>query len=166
MILLPINEPTFGTPRKSQIQTYLEQNEGAGLQHMALKTDNIFHTMTEMRARSSQGGFEFMPTPSDEYYAAMPGRIGLDQGLSGDQFRQIQALGLLVDRDDQGILLQIFTRPLGDRPTIFIEIIERVGCMIELEGRLTQAAGCGGFGKGNFSELFKSIEKYESSLDV
>lgn len=164
MILLPINEPTFGTKRKSQIQTYLEQNEGAGLQHMALKTNDIFFTLSEMRKRSFTGGFEFMPKPSKEYYATLPSRIG--DGLTKDQYKKIEALGLLVDKDDLGILLQIFTKPLGDRPTIFIEIIERVGCMQELDGRLTQAAGCGGFGKGNFSELFKSIEKYEDTLKV
>lgn len=164
MILLPINEPTFGTRRKSQIQTYLEQNEGAGLQHLALKTTDIFHTLGEMRKRSFLGGFEFMPRPSDEYYKKLPTRIGSD--LTQDQYKRIEQLGLLVDKDDQGILLQIFTKPLGDRPTIFIEIIERVGCMKELDGRLEQAAGCGGFGKGNFSELFKSIEEYEKTLDV
>lgn len=163
-VLLPINEPTFGTRRKSQIQTYLEQNVGAGLQHIALKTDNIFHTLAEMRKRSFIGGFEFMPRPSDAYYKKMPERIGSD--LSEEQYRKIEELGLLVDKDDQGILIQIFTKPLGDRPTIFIEIIERVGCMMERNGVTEQSPGCGGFGKGNFSELFKSIEEYEKTLDV
>ena len=164
MVLLPINEPTFGTKRKSQIQTYLEQNGGPGLQHMALKTSDIFRTLGEMRKRSFLGGFEFMPTPSKGYYEKLPTRIGDD--LTAEQYKKIEELGLLVDKDDQGILLQIFTKPLGDRPTVFIEIIERVGCMENLDGRLTQAAGCGGFGKGNFTELFKSIEEYEKSLDV
>lgn len=165
MILLPINEPTHGTRRKSQIQTYLEQNGGAGLQHIALKSKDIFHTLAEMRKRSYMGGFEFMPRPSDEYYEKLPTRIGTSD-LTVEQFKRIQDLGLLVDKDDQGILLQIFTKPLGDRPTIFIEIIERIGCLSELNGRLEQAAGCGGFGKGNFSELFKSIEEYEKTLQV
>lgn len=164
MVLIPINEPTFGTKRKSQIQTYLEQNVGAGLQHMALKTNDIFRTMTEMRKRSHLGGFEFMPRPNKVYYERMPARIG--DGLTADQYKQIEELGLLVDKDDQGILLQIFTKPLGDRPTVFFEIIERVGCMADVAGRLEQAAGCGGFGKGNFSELFKSIEEYERTLNV
>ncbi|KAG7399502.1 hypothetical protein PHYBOEH_008737 [Phytophthora boehmeriae] len=164
LVLLPVNEPTFGTKRKSQIQTYLEQNVGAGLQHMALKTDDIFRTLSEMRKRSHLGGFEFMPRPNKIYYERMPERIG--GGLTKEQYKQIEELGLLVDKDDQGILLQIFTKPLGDRATVFFEIIERVGCMKDIAGRLEQAAGCGGFGKGNFSELFKSIEEYEKSLNV
>ncbi|KAF1791372.1 Glyoxalase/Bleomycin resistance protein/Dihydroxybiphenyl dioxygenase [Phytophthora cactorum] len=164
MVLLPVNEPTFGTKRKSQIQTYLEQNVGAGLQHMALKTDDIFHTLAEMQKRSHVGGFEFMPRPNKVYYEQMPERIG--DSLTKEQYKQIEQLGLLVDKDDQGILLQIFTKPLGDRATVFFEIIERVGCMKDIAGRLEQAAGCGGFGKGNFSALFKSIEDYEKSLNV
>ena len=68
MIICPVNEPTFGTPRKSQIQTYLEQNEGAGLQHLAIKTEDIFSTMRQLRARTAQGGFDFMPRASDAYY--------------------------------------------------------------------------------------------------
>ncbi|DAZ96141.1 TPA: hypothetical protein N0F65_008720 [Lagenidium giganteum] len=164
MVLLPMNEPTFGTKRKSQIQTYLEQNVGAGLQHIALKTNNIFHTLAEMRKRSFIGGFEFMPSPNEIYYKRLPERIG--EGLTPEQFKKIEELGILVDKDDQGILLQIFTKPLGDRPTVFIEIIERVGCMSEVAGKMEQAAGCGGFGKGNFSELFRSIEEYERTLNV
>ncbi|CAK4066295.1 unnamed protein product [Aphanomyces euteiches] len=164
LILLPMNEPTFGTKRKSQIQTFLEQNEGPGLQHMALKTNDIFHTMSEMRKRTHLGGFDFMPKPSDNYYKNLPNKIG--DVFTPAQYEQIEQLGLLVDKDDQGILLQIFTKPLGDRATCFFEIIERVGCMEDIGGRLEQAAGCGGFGKGNFSELFKSIEQYERTLDV
>ncbi|ETV83981.1 4-hydroxyphenylpyruvate dioxygenase [Aphanomyces astaci] len=163
-ILLPMNEPTFGTKRKSQIQTFLEQNEGPGLQHMALKTNDIFHTLAEMRKRTHLGGFDFMPKPSAAYYKNLPAKIG--DVFTAAQYEKIEQLGLLVDKDDQGILLQIFTKPLGDRPTCFFEIIERVGCMEEIGGRLEQAAGCGGFGKGNFSELFKSIEEYERTLDV
>ncbi|RHY11554.1 hypothetical protein DYB25_010708 [Aphanomyces astaci] len=163
-ILLPMNEPTFGTKRKSQIQTFLEQNEGPGLQHMALKTNDIFHTLAEMRKRTHLGGFDFMPKPSAAYYKNLPAKIG--DVFTAAQYEKIEQLGLLVDKDDQGILLQIFTKPLGDRPTCFFEIIERVGCMEEIGGRLEQAAGCGGFGKGNFSELFKSIEDYERTLDV
>ncbi|EFJ46247.1 4-hydroxyphenylpyruvate dioxygenase [Volvox carteri f. nagariensis] len=170
-VLLPINEPTFGTPRKSQIQTYLEQNEGPGLQHLALLTNDIFATLREMRARSDMGGFEFMPRPSDKYYRELPKKIG--DTLTPMQYKEVEELGILVDRDDQGVLLQIFTKPLGDRPTVFIEVIQRVGCEREVKEPTTgavvgteQAAGCGGFGKGNFSELFKSIEDYERTLNV
>ena len=101
-VLLPVNEPTFGTKRKSQIQTYLENNNGAGVQHLALKTDDIFVTMKEMRKRSMIGGFEFMPQPSDSYYEKVPGRIGKDT-LTEEQFKELKELGLLADRDDQGV---------------------------------------------------------------
>ena len=172
-ILLPVNEPTFGTKRKSQIQTYLEQNGGPGLQHLALKTDDIFATVREMRRHGGgRGGFEFQKPASADYYAKLPERVGAD-ALTKEQFEMVQELGLLVDKDDQGVLVQIFTKPLGDRPTVFIEIIQRIGCMREVkdpiaEGKtkVEQAAGCGGFGKGNFSELFKSIENYERTLEV
>ncbi|CAG9460350.1 unnamed protein product [Pedinophyceae sp. YPF-701] len=171
MVLLPINEPTSGTRRKSQIQTYLEQNSGPGLQHIALKTKDIFYTLREMQERSYVGGFEFMPRPEHGYYERLPGRIG-EGVLTPDEIRQCEELGVLVDRDDQGVLLQIFTRPLGDRPTVFIEVIQRLGCMREERDEATgevvevQKGGCGGFGKGNFKELFKSIEEYEKTLDV
>lgn len=165
-VLLPVNEPTFGTRRKSQIQTYLEHNNGAGMQHLALMTHDIFATMREMRKRSFVGGFEFMPAPGPEYYARVPERIGKDT-LTAAQLEELQQLGLLADRDDQGVLLQVFTKPLGDRPTIFCEIIQRIGCDMTPEGhKKEQAAGCGGFGKGNFSELFKSIEEYEKTLET
>ena len=170
MVLFPINEPTFGTKRKSQIQTYLDQNFGAGVQHLALKTDNIFKTLGEMRKVESLTGFELMPRPSEKYYRELHDRIG--KGLTEEEYKRVEELGILVDKDDQGILLQVFTRPVGDRPTLFIEIIERVGCMRKeknqqtLEEEAVQAAGCGGFGKGNFKELFKSVEEYEASLDV
>ncbi|KAH7578444.1 hypothetical protein ACOSQ2_000296 [Xanthoceras sorbifolium] len=164
MVLLPMNEPVFGTKRKSQIQTYLEHNEGAGVQHLALVSEDIFNTLREMRKRSGVGGFEFMPSPPPTYYKNLKARAG--DVLNDDQIKQCEELGILVDRDDQGTLLQIFTKPLGDRPTIFIEIIQRVGCMLkDEEGKTYQKGGCGGFGKGNFSELFKSIEEYEKTLE-
>ena len=202
LVLLPVNEPTHGTPRKSQIQTFLEQNEGPGLQHLALKTNDIFRTLREMQARSALGGFEFMPRPSDKYYRNLPLKVG--DALTAEQYALVEEMGVLVDVDDQGVLLQIFTKPLGDRPTVFIEIIERVGCLRErrvapgaevkeevvikavqgmkvdaekdkvradglggmVEKVVEQAAGCGGFGKGNFSELFKRIEDYERTLSI
>jgi 4-hydroxyphenylpyruvate dioxygenase len=173
MILLPINEPTFGTYRKSQIQTYLEQNEGAGLQHLALKTDDIVKTLREMRSRSDFGGFDFMPNLGPAYYKELPGRIG--DALPAEKYTECEELGILVDIDDQGVLLQIFTKPLGDRPTVFIEIIERL-CKAEEnqsienngaeESVIEEIGGCGGFGKGNFGALFKSIEVYETDLGI
>ena len=183
MILLPVNEPTHGTRRKSQIQTYLEYNNGPGVQHIAIKTSNILITIAEMRKRVAYGGFDFMPSPSPDYYNKIKERLELDKYLEPDEISDLQemlkGLGILIDRDDQGILLQLFTKNLGDRPTIFIEIIQRIGCdgIAKLFDELkkfvnigqskacsvcdsldTQKAGCGGFGKGNFSELFKSIE--------
>lgn len=163
-VLIPMNEPVFGTKRKSQIQTYLEHNEGAGVQHLALKTEDIFWTLREMRKRSGIGGFEFMPSPPLTYYRNLRSRAA--DVLSEQQMKECEELGVLVDRDDQGTLLQIFTKPIGDRPTMFLEIIQRIGCMMkDEEDKLYQKGGCGGFGKGNFSELFKSIEEYEKTLE-
>jgi len=165
-VLMPVNEPTFGTKRKSQIQTFLEANNGAGVQHIALLTSDIFKTMSEMRKRTDFGGFDFMPPPGPEYYAKVPGRIG-EKTLTAEQLTQLEALGLLADKDDQGVLLQVFTRPVGDRPTLFLEIIQRIGCDRTPEGQpKPQTAGCGGFGKGNFSELFKSIEDFEKQQEA
>ncbi|KAK2377700.1 4-hydroxyphenylpyruvate dioxygenase [Trifolium repens] len=163
-VLFPINEPVYGTKRKSQIETYLEHNEGAGVQHLALISEDIFKTLREMRKRSDVGGFEFMPSPPVTYYRNLKNRVG--DVLNDEQIKECEELGILVDRDDQGTLLQIFTKPIGDRPTIFIEIIQRVGCMFkDEEGKEYQKGGCGGFGKGNFSELFKSVEEYEKTLE-
>ncbi|GAA0166793.1 oxygenase [Lithospermum erythrorhizon] len=163
-VLLPFNEPVHGMKRKSQIQTYLEHNEGAGVQHLALVTEDIFRTLREMRKRSGIGGFEFMPSPPPTYYKKLKNRAR--DVLSDEQIKECEELGILMDKDDQGTLLQIFTKPVGDRPTIFIEIIQRIGCMLEDDqGRLYQKGGCGGFGKGNFSELFKSIEEFEKILE-
>jgi 4-hydroxyphenylpyruvate dioxygenase len=165
MVLLPMNEPVFGTKRKSQIQTYLEHNEGPGLQHLALICDDIFSTLREMRMRTQLGGFDFMPKPPPTYYKELPKRVG--GILTEQQCKECDDLGILVDKDDQGVLLQIFTKPIGDRPTIFVEIIQRVGCMEPTtDGKMIQKGGCGGFGKGNFSALFKSIEDYEKTLDA
>ena len=199
-VLLPMNEPTFGTARPSQIQTFLDHHGGPGVQHLALKTDDAFATLRALRARTAGGapGFALMAPASPAYYKGLRTKVG--DVLSEAQLAEAEALGLLVDRDDQGVLLQIFTRPLSDRPTVFLEIIQRVGCLrtapaAEVAARGTaagvvdgpvedaaaagsmaeaeavsvvveQAGGCGGFGKGNFSELFKSIEDYEKDLGV
>lgn len=112
-VLLPLNEPVYGTKRKSQIETYLEHNEGAGVQHLALMSEDIFRTLREMRKRSGVGGFEFMPSPPPTYYANLKNRAG--DVLTDEQIKECEELGILVDRDDQGTLLQIFTKPLGDR---------------------------------------------------
>lgn len=168
-VLLPLNEPTEGK-RKSQIQTFLEQNEGPGLQHIAIKTDDIFETIAKMRyAEENLGGFELMMRPSDGYYKELPDRLG--DKLSKDQYVKLEQLGILADADDEGVLLQIFTKPLGDRPTLFIEIIQRIGCVLEGDRRPANEAirvkpGCGGFGQGNFRELFKAIEDHEKTLKV
>lgn len=112
-VLFPLNEPVFGMKRKSQIQTYLEHNEGPGVQHLALVTEDIFRTLREMRKRSCIGGFEFMPSPPPTYYRKLKSRAG--DVLSDEQIEECEKLGILVDRDDQGTLLQIFTKPIGDR---------------------------------------------------
>jgi len=159
-VLMPLNEPTYGTPRKSQILTYLEHNGCEGVQHIALKTNNIFETLRKMRSRAPYG-FDFMPRPSDSYYGKLYAKIG--DILTPQQYKDCEELGVLVDKDHEGVLLQIFTKPVGDRPTLFIEIIQRVCQLPDIEGE--PPGGCGGFGKGNFSELFKSIEDYEKELD-
>jgi len=118
--------------------------------------------------RTHSGGFDFMPSPDKGYYERTPARVGRD-ALTDAQWAECEELGILVDKDDQGVLLQIFTKPLGDRPTVFVEVIQRVGCMVPSPTdaiELHQTPGCGGFGKGNFSELFKSIEDYERTLDA
>ena len=107
-ILLPVNEPTFGTKRKSQIQNYLEHNNGSGVQHIALKTADIFHTVRAMRERTQFGGLGFMPKPSAEYYSKVPSRIG-EHTLTQQQLVELEELGLLADKDDQGVLLQVQT---------------------------------------------------------
>ncbi|KAL6629110.1 hypothetical protein ACP70R_028875 [Stipagrostis hirtigluma subsp. patula] len=164
-VLLPLNEPVHGTKRRSQIQTYLDHHGGPGVQHIALASNDVLRTLREMRARSAMGGFEFLAPPPPTYYDGVRRRAG--DVLSEAQIKECQELGVLVDRDDQGVLLQIFTKPVGDRPTLFLEIIQRIGCMEKDEkGQEYQKGGCGGFGKGNFSELFKSIEEYEKSLEA
>ncbi|MFC1733475.1 4-hydroxyphenylpyruvate dioxygenase [candidate division KSB1 bacterium] len=133
-IKFPINEPAKGK-KKSQVEEYLDFYKTAGVQHVALATNNIIHTVQELTRR----GVEFLYVPSN-YYDTVPNRVGeIDENL-----RKLKELGILVDRDDEGYLLQIFTKPVEDRPTVFYEIIQRKGAK--------------SFGKGNFQALFESIE--------
>jgi 4-hydroxyphenylpyruvate dioxygenase len=134
-IKFPINEPAEGR-RRSQIDEYLEFYEGAGAQHVALATRDIVNTVAELRQR----GVGFLSIP-DAYYEEVPSRVP----EVADQLDALRREGILVDHDDEGHLLQIFTRPIGDRPTVFFEIIERHGAT--------------GFGAGNFKALFEAIER-------
>jgi 4-hydroxyphenylpyruvate dioxygenase len=134
-IKFPINEPAEGK-RKSQIEEYIEYYNGAGAQHIAMATRDIVRCVSELRER----GVEFLTIP-DEYYDEVPDRIGEIE----EEIDDLRRLGILVDRDDEGYLLQIFTKPVGDRPTVFFEIIERHGAR--------------GFGEGNFKALFQAIER-------
>lgn len=134
-IKFPINEPAEGK-KKSQIEEYIDFYNGAGVQHIALATDNIIETVTQLRDR----GVEFLYVP-ETYYDTLLDRVGkIDEDLA-----PLKELGVLVDRDDEGYLLQIFTKPVLDRPTMFFEIIQRKGAQ--------------SFGKGNFKALFEAIER-------
>jgi 4-hydroxyphenylpyruvate dioxygenase len=135
LVKFPINEPAEGK-RKSQIDEYLEFYEGPGAQHIAVATRDIVGTVAEMRRR----GVEFLTIPP-AYYEDVPTRVP----EVAEQLADLREQGILVDRDDQGYLLQIFTKPVGDRPTIFFEVIERHGAR--------------GFGDGNFKALFEAIER-------
>ena len=133
-IKFPINEPAAGK-KKSQIEEFIDFYRGGGAQHIALATDDILRTVSTLRDR----GVEFLRVP-DAYYDNLPDRVGkIDEDLA-----PIRELGILVDRDDEGYLLQIFSKPVEDRPTVFFEIIQRKGSRA--------------FGKGNFRALFESIE--------
>ncbi|WP_110515282.1 4-hydroxyphenylpyruvate dioxygenase [Herpetosiphon llansteffanensis] len=137
-IKFPINEPAEGR-KKSQIDEYLDYYRGPGAQHIALITPDIIQTVKHLR----DNGVEFLRTP-DTYYSALAGRVGhIDE-----DYNTLQELGILVDRDDEGYLLQIFTKPVGDRPTVFYEIIQRKGSR--------------GFGAGNFKALFEAIEREQA----
>jgi 4-hydroxyphenylpyruvate dioxygenase len=134
-VKFPINEPAAGK-KKSQIDEYLEFYDGPGVQHIALATDDIVTAVRGMRA----AGVQFLDTPAS-YYEALDGWVG-DTRVAVDELRE---LGILADRDEDGYLLQIFTKPVQDRPTVFFELIERHGSE--------------GFGKGNFKALFEAIER-------
>jgi 4-hydroxyphenylpyruvate dioxygenase len=134
-VKFPINEPAEGK-KKSQVEEYLEFNNGEGVQHVAMATNNIIETVTALRSR----GVEFLTVPSS-YYKELTSRVGrIDEDL-----KPLSELGILVDRDEEGYLLQIFTKPVQDRPTLFFEIIQRKGAK--------------SFGKGNFKALFEAIER-------
>jgi len=133
-VKFPINEPADGK-KKSQIEEYLDYYVTPGVQHIAMATGDIIKTVRDLRSR----GIEFLRVP-DVYYDILPGRVGDIK----EDFETIKELGILVDKDDEGYLLQIFSRPLQDRPTAFIEVIERHGSR--------------GFGVGNFKALFEAIE--------
>ncbi|HQR94127.1 MAG: 4-hydroxyphenylpyruvate dioxygenase [Bacteroidetes bacterium 24-39-8] len=134
-VKFPINEPAEGK-KKSQVEEYLDFYKGEGCQHVALATNNIVQTVTELQSR----GIEFLKVPSS-YYDELLDRVGtIDEDLA-----PLRKLGILVDRDEEGYLLQIFTKPVEDRPTLFFEIIQRKGAT--------------SFGKGNFKALFEAIER-------
>lgn len=137
-VKFPLNEPAFGK-RKSQIDEYLEFYDGPGVQHIAIATDDIISTVTELRSR----GVEFLRVPST-YYDSVLDRVGhIDEDIG-----PLRELGVLVDRDDEGYLLQIFSKPVEDRPTVFYEIIQRKGAK--------------SFGAGNFKALFEAIEREQA----
>ncbi len=137
-VKFPINEPADGK-KKSQIDEFLEFFGGAGVQHVAMRTDDIIYTVSRLRAR----GIEFLKVPKT-YYEMIEDRVGtIDEDIE-----VLADLGILVDRDDEGYLLQIFTKPVTDRPTLFYEIIHRKGAK--------------SFGKGNFKALFEAIEREQA----
>ncbi len=133
-IKFPINEPAKGK-KKSQIEEYLDFYHSAGVQHIAIATDDIIHTVGELKKR----GVEFLHVP-DSYYEEVVERVG----AINEDYKELKKLNILIDRDEEGYLLQIFSKPLQDRPTLFFEIIERNGAK--------------SFGKGNFKALFEAIE--------
>ncbi|UYQ94736.1 4-hydroxyphenylpyruvate dioxygenase [Chitinophaga horti] len=138
-VKFPINEPAEGK-KKSQIEEYLDFYGGPGVQHVAIATNNIIETVSALKAR----GIEFLTVPGS-YYDTLLDRVGqIDEDL-----KPLRELGILVDRDDEGYLLQIFTKPIQDRPTVFFEIIQRKGAK--------------SFGKGNFKALFESIEREQEA---
>jgi 4-hydroxyphenylpyruvate dioxygenase len=138
-VKFPINEPAEGK-KKSQVDEYLEFYNGEGVQHVAMATKNIIETVTDLQNR----GVEFLRVPSS-YYDTLLDRVGhIDEELNA-----LKRLGILVDRDDEGYLLQIFTKPVEDRPTLFFEIIQRKGAK--------------SFGKGNFKALFEAIEREQAA---
>jgi len=154
-VLFPINESAPGK-KESQITEYLKAYNGPGVQHIAIKTNNVLSTVKVMH-ENSDCGFEFMKTPRN-YYQSPEIASMMKENLTEEEADAVIELGILIDKDDEGILLQIFTKPLFDRATIFIEIIQRK-CM----GETIDIPGCGGFGKGNFKALFEAIERLQEA---
>ena len=143
-IKFPLNEPAKGKKR-SQIEEYLDFYESPGVQHIAIATDDIIQTVRELRSR----GVEFLSAPPKEYYSAIPTRLGEHMKIMNENIEELKELAILVDADEEGYLLQIFTKPVEDRPTLFFEIIQRMGAK--------------GFGAGNFKALFESIEREQQN---
>ncbi len=142
-IKFPINEPAKAA-KKSQIEEYLDFYEDSGVQHIAVATDDIIKTVAQLKAR----GVEFLPPPPQAYYDMIPERLGVHRDMMKEDIKELQKLSILVDADEEGYLLQIFTKPVEDRPTLFFEIIQRMGAR--------------GFGAGNFKALFESIEREQA----
>ena len=142
-IKFPINEPAKGKKR-SQIEEYLDFYGGPGVQHIAIATDDIIATVSQLRAR----GIEFLSAPPHAYYEDIPNRLGVHMDMMKEDLKAIEDLAIMVDADEDGYLLQIFTKPVEDRPTLFYEIIQRMGAK--------------GFGAGNFKALFESIEREQA----
>ncbi len=142
-IKFPINEPAEGKKR-SQIEEYLDFYGGPGVQHIAIATDDIIKTVSQLKQR----GVEFLSAPPHAYYQAIPERLGVHMDMMKEDLNAIEKLAIMVDADEDGYLLQIFTKPVQDRPTLFFEIIQRMGAK--------------GFGAGNFKALFESIEREQS----
>jgi 4-hydroxyphenylpyruvate dioxygenase len=137
-VKFPINEPAEGR-KKSQIEEYLDFYRGPGVQHLALATNDILQTVAQLQRQ----GVEFLKVPHT-YYSSLQERVGkIDEPVE-----ELEKLGVLVDRDDEGYMLQIFTKPVEDRPTLFYEIIQRKGSR--------------SFGKGNFKALFEAIEREQA----
>ena len=143
-IKFPINEPAKAA-KKSQIEEYLDFYEGSGVQHIAVATDDIIKTVAQLKSR----GVEFLPPPPQAYYDGIPKRLGEHMDIMNEDIKELQKLSILVDADEEGYLLQIFTKPVEDRPTLFFEIIQRMGAR--------------GFGAGNFKALFESIEREQAN---
>ena len=143
-IKFPLNEPAKGK-KKSQIEEYLDFYETPGVQHIAIATDDIIETVRELRLR----GVDFLSAPPKEYYSAIPTRLGEHMKIMNENINELEELAILVDADEEGYLLQIFTKPVEDRPTLFFEIIQRMGAK--------------GFGAGNFKALFESIEREQQN---
>lgn len=143
-IKFPINEPAEAEKR-SQIEEYLDFYEDSGVQHLAVATDDIITTVKQLK----KNGVEFLPPPPKTYYDAIPSRLGAHMKLMKEDISTLKELSILVDADEEGYLLQIFTKPIQDRPTLFFEIIQRMGAK--------------GFGTGNFKALFESIEREQAN---